>query len=379
MERLPVEVLSQIVGCLNFCDQLQLAKVCVRWRAAVRDCLQRRQRLTAGDLKGKRCTDTLLRTLLPQLPALRALRVAGYDLDIDIVSEHCRRLEEVDLSPFRLSEDALERLCQHCPRLSSVKLPESCEPLWPELVLRRLPDLRDLRLEHVHLTAATVTLLPAGLERLSLYACQVPCGPRQPADRWPRLTELVLTLASVDLDGDLTALLAGCPSLRRLQANCADATDQLLKELPGLKQLQTLDLSFCDDLTEAALVESLPRLRQLKSLNLCGVSSVTDTVLCSLAGAESLSELTLGVEVYYQSVDFTMDGLQSLVMSCASLTTVVLMYWEEKDLEAVIRGLSAQLDPERRVTLTIDETMLEQIDESVLPAADSPLRIATFR
>ena len=25
------------------------------------------------------------RTLLPQLPALRALRVAGYDLDIDIV------------------------------------------------------------------------------------------------------------------------------------------------------------------------------------------------------------------------------------------------------------------------------------------------------
>ena len=155
-------------------------------------------------------------------------------------AEHCCRLEEVDLSSFRLSEPVLERLCQRCPRLTSVQLPKHCQPACVEVLLRRLPGLRALRLEGVDVPAGLLALLPPGLERLTLYGCGLPAAPRQSADRWPRLTELVVTLS--DSSG-LAALVAGCPRLRRLQADCSDADDDLLQELAHLQQLQQLDIS----------------------------------------------------------------------------------------------------------------------------------------
>ena len=121
MDTLPEELVSYIISYLDLRCQLRLSAVSVWWRAAVSDSL-RRQRSLELDYP----TDAELRTLLPRLPALRALHVnGGSNLDVDIVSENCPRLEKLDLTSFRLDTDSLERLCQRCPRLWDVRLPRS--------------------------------------------------------------------------------------------------------------------------------------------------------------------------------------------------------------------------------------------------------------
>ena len=69
-------------------------------------------------------------------------------------------------------------------------------------------------------------------------------------------------------------------------------------------------------MTEDGLTGCLGLLKRLQTLNLSLIPSVTDNVLDQLNGSEHLSELTLGVEVYYESVEFTMDALLRSVGVC---------------------------------------------------------------
>ena len=375
-------MISHILGFLELSSQLQLATVSSQWRAATEGCLRQRRQLNTRDLRGQWLTNNMLRTVLFRLPGLRKLDIQGRgegSLDVDIISEHCRRLEELDLAPFRLDPAAAERLGRSCPHLRTLRLPRGCEPGWLEPLLRQLPELRQLHLRECAVSGESVALLPAGLQRLTFYNCQLPRVPRQPSDRWPTLLELDLTLTHGDSAESAAALVAGCPRLERLQAACSSVTDQLLQILPSLRQLRHLELSACTELTEAGLADCMGRLRRLETLDLSLMDAVTDTVLDRLGGAEHLTRLTLGVEVYYQSVEFSMAALQRLVLSCPSLTRLRFALWEEERLQQLIAGLRRELSPDRGVTLTICETILEELEPAELPSDSEPLRITTMQ
>ena len=85
--------------------------------------------------------------------------------------------------------------------------------------------------------------------------------------------------------------LAGLTQLQTLWLFCPQVTDAGLKELAGLMQLQTLNLSNTS-VTGAGLKE-LAGLMQLQSLNL-RLTSVTDAGLKELAGLKQLQWLHLG-------------------------------------------------------------------------------------
>ena len=390
MDTLPTEIISHIISFLDLRCQLELSAVSVRWRAAVSDCLRRRKRLDYRDLEtcvpqrrlhaedlARRClTDGVLRALLPRLPALRALYVSSSELDLDIVSENCPHLEELDMHPFRLDPDSLERLCRRCPRLCDVRLPGSCSSDLLELLLRRLSGVRALTLSATHVPAAAVALLPAGLQRLELYVCNLDVRERQPDDRWPRLTELVLTHASSVSGSGLEALVAGCPRLQRLVLDGSDARDSLLELLPALP-LHHLSLMGCVKLTEYGLVSCLGRLRQLRTLDLRFLCQTTNRVLDSLAGVgESLAQLTLGDD--WKPVRFTTGALQRLVLASPCLRSVRVAL-EMEHIEPLVTGLAGQLGPDRDVSLAIPEWMLEELMEAVPPAETSSLRLVAFK
>jgi hypothetical protein len=104
------------------------------------------------------------------------------------------------------------------------------------------------------------------------------------------------SLQSLNIGGSLLLTdaglkeLAGLKNLRGLYLFYAPVTDAGLKELAGLKNLQALDLSHTQ-VTDAGLKE-LAGLKSLQALNL-GWTKVTDAGLNALAGVKSLEWLNL--------------------------------------------------------------------------------------
>jgi internalin A len=84
--------------------------------------------------------------------------------------------------------------------------------------------------------------------------------------------------------------LAALKQLQTLDLGGTKITDARLKELAGLKQLQTLNLDFTE-VTGTGLKE-LAALKQLQALNL-SLTQVTDTGLKELAGLKQLQTLNL--------------------------------------------------------------------------------------
>ncbi len=103
--------------------------------------------------------------------------------------------------------------------------------------------------------------------------------------------------------------LAGLKSLQTLDLWGSKVTDAGLKELAGLKSLQTLELRNTQ-VTDAGLKE-LARLKSLQSLNLWG-TKVTDAGLKELAGLKSLQLLALGDTKVTDAGLKELAGLKSL-------------------------------------------------------------------
>ena len=377
MDKLPTEIISHILSYLDVRCQLRLSAVSVRWREAVSDCLRRRRHVELEDT-----SDAELRALLPRLPSLRALYVSGDQLDLDVVSGNCTRLEKLGLNHFHLDEKCLYRLGDRCPRLWDLCLPAECSPELLEMVLWHLPpSVRSLTLVWTDVSGLALALLPDGLERLEFAGCELYEGERQPADRWPQLTELEFGTTDCDSTRVYGDLVSGCPRLQRLKAVC-EADDHLLEMLPA-QELLHLDLSMSGgEMTENGL-KRLGLMRRLQTLNLYGVS-VTDAVLDSLVGAESLRELTLGMETYKPLEHFSLEAVQRLVVLSPSLRLVRLCIFvrdqqQLESLETLISALASLIvSPHPEVTLAIHKVMLGKMPASVLPSPPSALRVISL-
>ena len=279
--KLPPELLVEILSRLS-CRQLLIARrVSGCWRAAAETALTRCQELDITRADFLRGLDAeMLESLLQKMPSLKRLSVDGRSpggglLHVDLVSRHCRRLEELRLVSFLVDASSVGRLCESCPRLRVVSLRCSLDEASVETLLRRLPGVRSLHLAGTRAVGDCLSLLPAELRTLTL-----PDGIHiQPVHfsnltRCTQLRELDLSRTKVRSD-DLAAVLAACPLLERLAVlSCPnlDVTWVWVQRLSVRPQLRELRISQpTDGVSQQRTLDVLATCTRMERLALTGL------------------------------------------------------------------------------------------------------------
>ncbi|XP_043239718.1 F-box/LRR-repeat protein 20-like isoform X1 [Amphibalanus amphitrite] len=395
-DRLPAELLEQILSLLPLRYQLIAQAVSRRWHAVVAGLLARRAEILLdrdfADAGERVSMDSeQMRSLLRQATGLRRLHTGPAHLcpfdAMDHITAHCPNLLSLDMSSgfFTFSQQRLRRLVRACPLLEDVTLPSYyvCDEATVLVLLRHLPRLRRLQLlPGTQLTGQSLALLPGSLRQLSL-----PCGwlssehVRHVA-RCRQLRELELTGVARLKTADLAAALAGCRCLERLSAarlgpppqlylppeglarlvslDVSDApgvTDETLRRLPELAPaLTALNVQGCDGVTESGLTH-LDRLCHLQSLDVGYVCDVTDHVLYRLR-ALPLRELRLAQDAT-GSARFTETGVVGLAVALPSLALLDLSCVDCIS-EGLVERLESDLPDGRSLGIYVGGTSLER-------------------
>jgi hypothetical protein len=232
---------------------------------------------------------------------------------------HLRRgsLEDLSVSSVANADAALAAMARQ-PTLRSLWLVTDGKPFEGDTLVRvlALPALRRLDLLHRGTIAGTGAISASGssVERMQLHV-------GAPASAFVASLP-AMPLVELDLHADhqlnrwvgddTLAVLATCARLEDLKLYNTNITDAGLAELRALRQLKTLSLGYCKQITRRAAVElawALPGLRKLV---------LDSTTIDSLAGLEhhpTLAELHLqhtAIGAADLAIAATMPNLRSL-------------------------------------------------------------------
>ncbi len=214
-----------------------------------------------------------LRELVNGLPGLESLNLSGcYNLtDTALDGAFCRdapALKTLNLSLCKdVSDNSLGRIATHCKNLEVLDL-AGCTKVTNTGLFFVSVGLRKIR-------------------RLNLRSC------RQVSDQGiAHLAGIVGENSATSVSVKAMAALSGVEELG-LQ-DCQRITDESLKHISvGLPAVRRINLSFCVSITDTG-VKSLSRLRQLESLNLRSCDNVSDLglgFLCEEGGSPGLRSL----------------------------------------------------------------------------------------
>jgi Leucine-rich repeat (LRR) protein len=124
-------------------------------------------------------------------------------------------------------------------------------------------------------------------------------------------------------DQELSLMINICSNLHTLDLSyCDKITDVGLKELAKLTNLHTLDLSYCDEITDVG-VKELAKLTNLHTLDLSYCDKITDVGVRELAKLTNLHTLDL-----HQCNKITDFGLKELA-KLTNLHTLDLSYCDK--------------------------------------------------
>ena len=255
IDQLPPELLMDILSQLSWKQQLGVRRVSHQWLEVVDACLAHRQELdiNSNDRSAGLNTERLL-SLLQSMPALRRLCIED-----EFVKYKIRRSLVVGLI-------SVDQMCDNCPQLQEVSLYCQLDDADVETLLRRLPGLRSLHLNMTVMRGKSLSLLPAALQSLSLYASQrIKSVSLRHLTRCPQLRDLDLSHTKVRSE-DLAAASASWPQLERLVVDgCHMLTGDWLSALRPCSRLRDLDLSDTTVRSEelAAAVVTCPQLERL--------------------------------------------------------------------------------------------------------------------
>ena len=281
--RFPQKVLLRILSFLTWQELQRVRRVSGAWRKAADTCLAQYSELHIGRHHFPAILeDTTLERLLRHMPGLRRLSVDwcldGQKLDIDVVTQHCRNLLEIDLTRFRLDTWSLEQLCTACPGLKVVKLPWKCDDSDVEVLLRNLPQLRSLNLVHTKVTGRFLAQSNGSVERLSLSNCYslkfehlrmvhlLAGDPSQETICWKQLRELNLSSTMVTA-ADVTDAFKHFPMLEKLSLNrCSKIGSTSLLQAALTERLRDLDISHAGSVQISDLLAILSRCPKLERL-----------------------------------------------------------------------------------------------------------------
>ena len=109
-----------------------------------------------------------------------------------------------------------------------------------------------------------------------------------------------IRVISWDLGVDIAQLMTitnGLPQLQSLNISpCENITDEGIRALAnGCRQLQSLNISWCGDITDEGIIALANGLSQLQSLNICACVNITDAGIRALASVlPQLQSLNIG-------------------------------------------------------------------------------------
>ena len=256
IDELPPQLLMEILSYLSWRQQLVVRRVSRSWRTAADACLVRRRELyiSAEDLHTGLNAERLL-SLLQSMPALRR-----FSLD-DCYPDSGELLAGDPLS--------VDQLCDSCPQLQTVNLECKLDDADVETLLRRLPGLRSLHLKFLEAEGDCLSLLPSGLQSLSLSNdWELSPDSFRHLTRCSRLRELDLSDTKL-CDEELAAALIVSPQLERLTVTgCYLLTGDWLTELRRCPQLRELIMPYVNIRSDqlAAAVTACPKLERLAVL-----------------------------------------------------------------------------------------------------------------
>jgi len=132
-----------------------------------------------------------------------------------------------------------------------------------------------------------------------------------------------IRVVSWDLQVDDTKLMTiatGCPQLQSLNSShCDNITDEGIIALAnGCPQLQSLDISRCDKITDEGIIALATGCPQLQSLIMSYCHNITDEGIRALAtGLPQLQSLEIS-----QCRNITDEGIRALASGCAQLQSL---------------------------------------------------------
>ena len=184
----------------------------------------------------------------------------------------------------------------------------------------RCPNIRELGLLEMNLSAVSAEFLPSKLTHLSITSCFVPPAwfkLMQQKDLMPSLTFLDLSKSSKLSNGDLKDLCSRTGLKTLLIGECyrvSDAGCQAIAD--NLKSLTELDISYtkCSDVVLHMLCRNL---RSLHTLNLSHCSGVTDSGIGSI-----VSCLTQLKDLRVNSCSISHGMLQAIAKNLKNLTVL---------------------------------------------------------
>jgi len=224
-----------------------------------------------------------------------------------------REVRRLDLSACRVGDSELAELDKMVGLKSLGLPPTTSDGIGPTLM--RLRSLRDLSLEETRVTAATIAVLPRGLESLNLSGTSIDDAAVEHLRRLPGLKQLWLDETSV---GDKSlAVVSTRTTIEALGLTGTAVSSGGIKQLVGLAKLTSLHLAetSIDD-------EALGVLVSMKQLKFLDVTETGLSVDARQALVESLrpSEVRVDLDALVQALDETNGRMEMALARIARVT-----------------------------------------------------------
>ncbi|XP_036961772.1 dynein regulatory complex subunit 6 isoform X2 [Acanthopagrus latus] len=308
LSALPSSLLLKIFKYLDFRDWLNCAEVCCSWRAVIQsgplwsqiNVSVEKDWITDGTMK------QILQNYRPFVIHLNLRGCTSLNLpSLKYISE-CRNLQDLNVSEcFNVTDLMLQRIVEGCPCLLYLNL--SCT-LITNKTLRELSrnclNLQFLSLAYCYrFTDEGCMYLATGkgccnLLHLNLSGCtqMTVNGFRYISEGCPSLKEIVIDDMPTLSDSCVSALIARCRCLSDISlldaAHLSDVAIKAIAEVAKLKSFSTEGNSQLTDISWAALCSSSPGLHRLHAAE---CPRMTDAGLKSVATLKNLQHLDISL------------------------------------------------------------------------------------
>ena len=214
--------------------------------------------------------------------------------------EASETLEVLDLRcQFKLTDVGFKRLTAAFPNLRSIEFDFSSQFVTDATIIFELPrlaSLRELNLSHCNVTIAGMRHLPEKLESLTLGGNLLSDEMLTTvARRCTRLRSLNLGGGNAVTDAAIVEI-ATILALRKVNLSHSNVTDLALAHVVERCDLEFLDISFCENVTDVsifAIAAHCPSLKELAMHATPGENRVTEASIPALARCVSLTSLNL--------------------------------------------------------------------------------------
>jgi hypothetical protein len=261
------KILKLIFQFLSNEEKYKLLTVCKTWTKPVVESLYQN-----AMIKSSKCFENFLKAINESGSSynykdlVKSLEISGTaDIWMGDIENALKPLNNLDTFTISNSPNVtnilLHSIGNHCPQLKNLYLP-GCVGLTDAFVPQLCKQCKDLEKIDLSFTNVSVGIIPAALinlrniRELNLGDSKESTAPVDMGDESFTRPLVTLNLRNSPItDQMLDWVVSRCPEIETvILENCQNVTDHSIVKLANkLKGLTTLDISFCDQITDASL------------------------------------------------------------------------------------------------------------------------------